>query len=156
MLRNFIIKLKSVQKQLPVWLGWKCIEEFLDKILVPKTIVSTVPKCIMKNKLAYCVIRFGFKVKCKISGFFTFKNRIPSFLRFDIVYKFRCGGWNSKTKRHFTFKMFEHLNICHSLGKELKVMMILPLKNIFYSAITCLILKICQFSLSEATTLNLR
>ena len=32
-----------------------------------------------------------------------------------------------------------------SLGKELKMMMILPLKNIFYSAITRLILKISQF-----------
>ena len=31
-------------------------------------------------------------------------------------------------------------------GKELKVMMILPLNNIFYSAITGLILKISQFS----------
>ena len=41
----------------------------------------------------------------------------------------------------------------HSLGKELKVMMILPLKNIFYSAITQLILKISQF-LQPTTTLK--
>ena len=32
-----------------------------------------------------------------------------------------------------------------SLGRELKVMMIMPLKKIFYSAITHLILKISQF-----------
>ena len=42
----------------------------------------------------------------------------------------------------------------HSLGKELKVMMIPPLKNIFYSAITHLILKISQFL--QATTMTLK
>ena len=42
----------------------------------------------------------------------------------------------------------------HSLGKELKVMMIPPLKNIFYSAITHLILKISQFL--QLTTINLK
>ena len=42
----------------------------------------------------------------------------------------------------------------HSLGKELKVMMIPPLKNIFYSAITHLNLKISQFL--QATTMTLK
>ena len=40
----------------------------------------------------------------------------------------------------------------HSLGKELQVMMILPLKNIFYSAIAHLILKISQFLQPTTTT----
>ena len=44
----------------------------------------------------------------------------------------------------------------HSLGKELKVMMILPLKNIFYSAIIRLILEISQFLLPTTTILKLR
>ena len=43
----------------------------------------------------------------------------------------------------------------HSLGKELKVMMILPLTNIFYSAITHLILKISQFLLPTAASLKI-
>ena len=42
----------------------------------------------------------------------------------------------------------------HLLGKELKVMMILPLKNTFYSAITHLILKIFQFLQPKAMTLK--
>ena len=42
-----------------------------------------------------------------------------------------------------------------SLEKELKVMMILPLKNIFYSAITHLILKTSQFLLPIITTFKL-
>ena len=44
----------------------------------------------------------------------------------------------------------------HSLGKELKEMTILPLKNTFYSAITHPILKISQFLLPTTTTLKLR
>ena len=43
----------------------------------------------------------------------------------------------------------------HLLGKELKVMVILSLKNIFYSAITRMILKISQFSLLTTSTLKL-
>ena len=44
----------------------------------------------------------------------------------------------------------------HSLGKELKEMMILPLKNTFCSAVTHLILEISQFLLPTVTTLKLR
>ena len=42
----------------------------------------------------------------------------------------------------------------YSLGKELKVMMIWPLKIIFYSAITQPILKISQFLLPTTPTLK--
>ena len=85
----------------------KSIKEFLDKILAPKSVVSAVPKknlvialpylsklClqirtginrIMKNKLPYYNIRFVFQTTCKISNFFTFKDKSTSFLRSDIV-----------------------------------------------------------------------
>ena len=42
----------------------------------------------------------------------------------------------------------------HSLVRGLKVMMIMPLKNIFYSAITHLILKISKFLQPTTTTLK--
>ena len=129
------------------------------KILAPKPVVSTVPKKklvitlpylgtlslqirliinrVMKNKLSYCNIQFVFQTKCKIS------NKIPSFLHSGIVYKFQCGGCNAtyycKTKRHLRSECANTWEFLHSLGKELKVMMIPPLKNIFYSAITHLI-----------------
>ena len=92
----------------------KRIEEVLDKILAPKPVVSTVPKkdlvtgrrylaklplqiqarinWIMKNFFPYCNIRFVFQTKYKISNFFTFKDKIPSFLRFGNVCKYQCGG----------------------------------------------------------------
>ena len=43
----------------------------------------------------------------------------------------------------------------HSLGKELNVLIILPFKNTFYSAITHLILKISLFKIPTTTTLKL-
>ena len=49
----------------------------------------------MKNKLPYCNIRFVFQTKCKISNFFTFKDKIPSFLRSDVVYRFQCDSCNA-------------------------------------------------------------
>ena len=124
----------------------KCIKEFLDKILAPKPVVSTVPKKnlviglpylgklslqirtrinrIMKNKLPYCNIRFVFQTKCKISNLFTFKDKIPSFLRSGIVYKFQCGSCNAtyygKTKRHFKVRICEHLGISALTGKRVK------------------------------------
>ena len=113
-----------------------------------------------------------FYIKTAISNFFTFKDKIPSFLRSGIVYRFQCGSCNAtyygKTKRYFNvLALFTNFSVVaamlpimaklsvilrsecantweflHSLGKELKVMMIPPLKNIFYSAITHLNLKI--------------
>ena len=124
----------------------KCIKEFLDKILTPKPVVSTVPKKqliitlsylgklslqirtrinrIMKNKLPYCNIQFVFQTKCKISNFFTFKHKIPLVLRSGIAYKFQCVSCNptyyGKTKRHFKVRMCEHLGISALTGKRVK------------------------------------
>ena len=113
---------------------------------------------VMKNKLPYCNTPFVFLTKCKISNFFTFRDKILSFLRSGIVYKFHCGSRSStyllrQTKRHFKVRMSQNTwEFLHSLGDELKVMLILSLKNIFYSAITHLSLKISQF-LSPTTSL---
>ena len=66
----------------------------------------------------------------------TFKDKIPSFLRSDIVYKFQCGSCNGtyygKNKRPFKIRMCELLGISALTGKRVKVMMIPPLNNIFY------------------------
>ena len=79
---------------------------------------------IMKNKLPYCNIRFVFQTKCKISNFFTFKDKIASFLRSGIVSKFQCGSCNAtyygKTKCHFKVRMCEHLGISALTGKRVK------------------------------------
>ena len=143
-----IDKLKSIlyKNSYPPDLIDKCIKEFLDKILTPKPVVSTVPKKdlmivlpylgklslqirtrihrIMKNKLPYCNVRFVFQTKCKISNFFIFKDKIPSFLRSGIVYKFQCSSCNAtcydKTKRHFKVRIREHFEISALAGKRVK------------------------------------
>ena len=176
-----IDKLKSVlyKNSYPRDLVDKCIKEFLDKILAPKPVASTVPKKnlviglpylgklslqirtrtngIMKNKLPYCNIRFVFQTKCKISNFFTFKDKshrsyvLALFINFSVVAAMlpimAKLSVNLKSECENTWEFL------HSLGKELKVMMIPPLKNIFYSAITHLNLKISQF-LQATTTLK--
>ena len=122
------------------------LKEFLDKILTPKPVVSTVPKKeliitlpylgklslqirtkinrIMKNKLPYCNVQFVFQTKCKISNFFTFKDKIPSVLRSGIVYKFQYSSCNAtyygKSKRHFKIRMCEHLGFSALTGKRIK------------------------------------
>ena len=86
--------------------------------------ISTRINRIMKNKLSYCNTRFAFETKCKISNFFTFEDKISLFLRSGIIYKFQCGGCNAtyygKTKRHFNFRMCEHLAVSALIGKRVK------------------------------------
>ena len=124
----------------------KCIKNFLYKVLTQKVVVGTVPKkdlmivlpylgklslqirtrinCAMKNKLPNCNFRIGFQSKCKLINFFTFKDKIPIFLRSGIVYKFKCGGCNAtyygKTKRYFKVRMCEHLGVSSLTGKKVK------------------------------------
>ena len=92
-----------------IWLT-NALNKFLDKILAPIPVVDAVPKIallylgtfslqistrinrIMKNKLRYCNLLFVSQTKCKIRDFFTFKDKIPLFLRSGIVYKFQCDG----------------------------------------------------------------
>ena len=115
----------------------KFIKKFLDRVLTQKVVVSAVPKMnlmivlpylgklslqirtrinrVMKNKRSHCNFRIVFQCKCKLINFFTFKDKIPVFLRSGIVYKFKCGGCNAtyygKTKRDFKVRMCEHLGV---------------------------------------------
>ena len=85
----------------------------------------------MKNKLTYCNVRFVFQNKCKISNFLHFKTKfhrlyvlvlftnfsavaamLPIMAKLNIILRSECvNTWE----------------FLHSLGKELKMMMILPL-----------------------------
>ena len=57
-------------------------------------------------------------------NFFTFKDKIPIFLRSGIVFKFKCSGYSptfyGKTKRHFKVKMCEHLGVSALKEKRVK------------------------------------
>ena len=159
----------------------KRIKEFLDKILAPKTIAGTLSKkdlvialsylgklspqihirinCIMNNKIPYCNIRFLLQTKCKINNFLHLKTK---FLRSYVLVLLR-----NFSVLVATLPIMSNLNVIlrsecvntrefrHSLEKELKVMMILELKNILYFAIAQLISKISQLSLPTTMTLML-
>ena len=116
----------------------KCIKKFSDRALTQTVVVRTVPKkdfmivlpylgklnCVMENKLSHCNFQIVFQSKCKLISFFTFKDKIPIFLRSGIVYKFKCGGCNAnyygKTKCHFKVRMCEHLGVSALTGKTVK------------------------------------
>ena len=78
----------------------------------------------MKNTLRHWNFWIVFQSKCKLINFFTFKDKIPIFLRSGIVYKFKCGGCNAnyygKTKCHFKVRMCEHLGVSALTGKRVK------------------------------------
>ena len=111
---------------------------------------------IMKNKLSYYNIQFA-----KLVTFLHLKTKfhcpyvlaLPTTSFSVVAAMLLIMARLNLILRSEYVKIWEFL---HLLGKELKVMMILPLKNIFYSVITHLILGICQFSLPTTTTLKLR
>ena len=142
---NEIDKLKRIlyKNSYPRDLVGKRIKEFLDKILVLKSVVSTEPKqnlvitlpflgklslqiqtrinCIMKNKLPYCNIRFAFQTKCKISNFLHLKKKFHCsyFLALQLP---SCNAtYQGKTKRHLKVKMCKRLGISGLNGKRFKV-----------------------------------
>ena len=76
----------------------------------------------MKHKLPHCNFRIVLQSKCKLINFFTFKDKIPIFLRSGIVYKFKCcnAAYYGKTKGYFKVKMGEHLGFSSLTGKRVK------------------------------------
>ena len=86
--------------------------------------IRTRANRIMRNKLPHCNLRIAFQSKYKLINFFTFKDKIPVFLRSGIVYKFKSGGCNvtyyDRTKRHFKVRMCEQLGVSALTGKRVK------------------------------------
>ena len=123
-----------------------CIKKFLNKIYLPKKTVAIAPKkeiCIMlpflgtislqirtrlskliNDKLPHCKLKVVFRSTRRLSNCFSFKEKIPKFLRSGLVYKFSCSEYNvtyyGKTKRHFKVRMSEHLGISPLTGKTVK------------------------------------
>ena len=124
----------------------KRIKKSLDKALMQNDVVSTVPEAnlmivrpylgklslqictrinrVMKTKLPHCNFRIAFQSKCKLINFFTFKDTICVFLHSGMNCIFKCSGGNAtyygKTKRHFKFRMCEHLGFSALTGKRVK------------------------------------
>ena len=153
-----------------------CIKEFFKKILASKTAVSTGPKkdlvialpCLCKLSLQICT-RINHIIKNKLPYYNICFFSTPSSKLVTLVHwktKFHCSyvlvlftkfsvmaamlPIMAKTKLLLRSECVNTWEFWHSLGDD-----DLPLNNIFYFAITHLILKISQFSLPTTTTLKL-
>ena len=112
--------------------------------VAPKTILSTLPKKELAIALS-CLGKFPRQILAKINSIVKSKLSYCNF-RFNFLVQSKCSMTlimaMAKLNAIFKVRICEHLGIWHSVEKEFKVMTILPLKDIFCSAITRLILVI--------------
>ena len=124
-----------------------CIKSFLNKFYAPKVIVQNVPRRdvfiklpflgstsfqirkklqqLFSDKLTSSNLEIVFTSFVRAKSNFNFKDKLPSMLLSGLVYTFKCGGYNAtcygKTKRHFKFRICEHLGISHLTGKKVEI-----------------------------------
>ena len=122
----------------------KIIREFLNKIFINKPIYAHVPKkdifmslpflghesFLIKKRLnklfsiyyPQCKLNLVFKCNYRLRNCFTFKDKIPNYIRSHLLYSYSCGRCKSayigKSKRHFFVRVNEHLGISLKTGKE--------------------------------------
>ena len=122
----------------------QCIRKCLDKSYVPKQIVPAVPKkelltvlpCLgtfhlnLRKRLyksaskssPQCNIKVISQSKNGLSSFFKFKDSIPSYLRSDLIYKFKCSNCNviyyGETEIHLKVRAGEHISKSPLTGKS--------------------------------------
>ena len=79
---------------------------------------------VIKNQRPHCNFPVVFQTKFNLINVFAFKDRILVFLRSCIIYKFKCGGYNTayygKTKRHVKVRICEHLAVSALTGKKVQ------------------------------------
>ena len=123
------------------------IKSFLNKLYTPKVVVPNIPKRnvfvklpllgstsfrilktlqkLFSDKLTTCNLKIVFTSPVRVKSFFTFKDKLPKMLLSGLVYQYKCGGCNAtyygKTKRHFKFRICEHLGISHLTGKKVEI-----------------------------------
>ena len=138
-LRNIMLK-----NNFPSYFIDRCIKLFFDRLFLKKRVVLTAPRKVINISLPFmgidslkirseltklaktyfpaCKIQVMFHSGNRLGSFFRFKDKVPLNARSLILYKFTCSSCNSayvgKTKRHFLVRMFEHLGISLSTGKN--------------------------------------
>ena len=100
----------------PVNIIDQCIKKFLDKLYVPKQIVS------VSKSLPQCNIKVIFQSKNRLSSLFKFKDFIPLYLRSHLIYKFQFSNciitYSSETERHLKVVAGEHISMPPLTGKR--------------------------------------
>ena len=113
--------------------GLVIVVPYLDKMSLQ--IRSRINR-IMKNKLPYCILGFALQIKCKLVAFLYLKTGSYRFYVQALFINFRAvTAMLPVTAKLNVILSSEYVNtweIQHSLGKKLKAMLILPLKNILF------------------------
>ena len=152
----------------PVNIIDQCIKKFLDKLYARKQIVPAVSKkelfvvfpylgtfslnlrkCLRKSvskSLPQYNLKVIFESKNRLSSFFKFKDSVPLYLRFHLIYKFQCSNCNishyGKTERHLKVRSGEDISKSPLTGKGSITTVNLPLKITVFCQVTCVHLMI--------------
>ena len=146
-LHNEIEKLKGIFKNngYPLKFVDRCILNFFNKMYEKRTPVHTVPKkevtiilpflgtssYNVKKKLEetyskllpICKLRIIFKTSCRMSSFFSYKDKFPKSLISGVIYKYTCANCNVSyigcTARYWEKRLEEHTHISSLTGKPM-------------------------------------
>ena len=70
---------------------------------------------LFKDYIPYCKLKVVFNSNRRLSNMFVFKDKIPTYMKSAVIYKFTCSDCNvtyiGKTNRHFHVMYCEHLGI---------------------------------------------
>ena len=135
----------------------RCIYRFFNKIYEKRTPVHTVPKKEVtiilpflgvssfnvkkkldetyKKLLPFCKIRTIFKTSCRMSSFFSYKDKFPKSLVSGVIYKYTCAHCNVSyigcTARYWEKRLEEHTHLSALTGKPLSgVQVFAPLQHV--------------------------
>ena len=131
----------------PLFFIDSCIKKFLDKLFIPARLSNSVSD---KREIFICLDFLGhislqgkkqlveifrtckkniklnviFRSSNRIRNAFRFKDRIPSSMNSNVIYKFKCNICNDvyigETKRHLLIRQYEHLGKSVLTNKPLK------------------------------------
>ena len=151
---NYELIINEIEKLKVIWLKNafpmrvidRLIKNFFDKIFITKNVVHTVAKKnliitleylgkhslevkkrlekIINEQIPFCKVNVIFSSNKKLRIFFSFKDKIPEYLRSLVLYRFKCSDCNityiGKTCRHFQVRFSEHLRISKVTNLPLK------------------------------------
>merc|ERR1719447_910405 len=76
-----------------------------------------------RKLLPFCKLRIIFKRSCRMSSFFSYKDKFPKSLMSGVIYKYTCANCNVSyigcTKRYWEKRLEEHTHISALTGGPL-------------------------------------
>ena len=124
LISSFISKLYSKKQQPPDDNPKKSFQIFLPYLGTFSKRIEKKIKASLRTNLPKVDVKFVYRAATRLNNLFAFKDKIPSYLRSGIVYKFKCGGCNStyigESIRHSKRRFCEHMGISALTGKVLK------------------------------------